>query len=309
MLNTMMLYSSIPSVQSYFMNQQTNIRNNQEHMNNRNLLFPMNKKSYYSYDQLNTNSQQAQTLEMINPQLFNLNKMKFKAKNIKKENKHKKRIPKNIFTIEEDKKLIELKSIYENDWKKIADFMSNRTIRQCKERYNHYLSPEISSSQWTEEEDELLVQKVHEHGKRWKVLENFFDGRTEISIRNRWNMIERKQRKEIKKQTKDQLSQQKSSKKNIQSSSNCQNKSNLINSNHLLSLNDKSIKNNDSNNLDCSALPNSFHEDANIINNELNNKNTGDNFQNGFFKDDFSLEQIFDVDLNFENDMPQNFLS
>ena len=69
-------------------------------------------------------------------------------------------------------------------WAVIARLLPGRTPRQCRDRWNHYLSPKINISSWTPEEDQLLIQKVHELGNKWSKIAQFFPGRNGISIRN-----------------------------------------------------------------------------------------------------------------------------
>ena len=45
---------------------------------------------------------------------------------------------------------------------------------------------------FTPEEDELLQKKYEELGPCWKKIATFLTGRTEISVKNRWNKIQRK---------------------------------------------------------------------------------------------------------------------
>lgn len=78
------------------------------------------------------------------------------------------------------------------NWKKVSKEMGNRTPRQCKERYLHYLSPRINKNVWTSEEDSKLISEVARFGKRWKILEKFFKDRTEIDIRNRFYVLQRR---------------------------------------------------------------------------------------------------------------------
>lgn len=78
------------------------------------------------------------------------------------------------------------------NWKNVSKEMGNRSVRQCKERYLHYLSPYINKKEWTNEEDALLISSVTQHGKKWKVFEDLFKNRTEIDIRNRYHVIERR---------------------------------------------------------------------------------------------------------------------
>ena len=90
--------------------------------------------------------------------------------------------PRKLFTLEEDQKLIELYGKYRDNWKLISKEMKNRSVRQCKDRYYHYLSPFIMKREWTIDEDILLLLSIQKYGKKWKTLEFLFPGRTEIDI-------------------------------------------------------------------------------------------------------------------------------
>lgn len=111
----------------------------------------------------------------------------------------------NLFSLEEDNLILHFVSLIgENDWKNISIYLKqhnfNRSSRQCKERYFHYLNPKINNSpEWTNEEDELLIQMVESTGKKWKKFEKDFPGRTEVSLRNRYNLLSRKLMKKEKK--------------------------------------------------------------------------------------------------------------
>ena len=94
------------------------------------------------------------------------------------------------FSSEEDKHLLELVSKYgEHNWKNVALEMEGRTIRQCRDRYRHYVSPTINQEEWSEQEDKLLLKKIEDIGCKWKKLEKFFINRNEIQIRNRYYQI------------------------------------------------------------------------------------------------------------------------
>lgn len=104
------------------------------------------------------------------------------------------------FTEDEDDQLRQLVELHgEDDWQTVSHFMPGRDSRQCKERWSHYLSPNLRTESWTPEEDDLLNHKVQEMGRKWKVFEIFFPGRTDISIKNRYNLLERKRRRDLKK--------------------------------------------------------------------------------------------------------------
>ena len=93
---------------------------------------------------------------------------------------------KHKFTPEEDETLKQLVAQFGQDWKTIASVLKNRSARQCRDRWKHYLSPEISRRPWTQDEDRLLIQKFRELGRQWAVIAKFFPERTDIHIKNRW---------------------------------------------------------------------------------------------------------------------------
>ena len=93
------------------------------------------------------------------------------------------------FSQYEDQRLTQLVSIFKNDWGTISKYMPNRTGRQCRERWNHYLAPHISLLPWTQNEDDLLLQKYHEIGPKWKEMVPFFTGRTDVSLKTRCNRL------------------------------------------------------------------------------------------------------------------------
>jgi hypothetical protein len=74
----------------------------------------------------------------------------------------------------------------ETNWKLIANFMVRRDARQCRERYHNYLSPLVRNIPWTAKEEALLIEKVNELGSRWAKIAPFFEGRSEVNIKNQW---------------------------------------------------------------------------------------------------------------------------
>lgn len=97
------------------------------------------------------------------------------------------------FLESEDKKLIALVARYgEDDWGMITKYMIGRNVRQCRERWNKYLNPNLKKDPWTEEEDNLLMKKYYEIGPRWKEFSYFFQSRTDLNIRNRFKRLKRR---------------------------------------------------------------------------------------------------------------------
>jgi hypothetical protein len=106
--------------------------------------------------------------------------------------------PKAKFSWQEDESLTVLVQTYGADnWQEIAKNMPERNMRQCRDRWLNYLSPEINNSPWTAKEDQLLISKVQELGAVWKFIATFFNARTDINVKNRWHLIQRRIRKEF----------------------------------------------------------------------------------------------------------------
>jgi hypothetical protein len=97
------------------------------------------------------------------------------------------------FTKEEDQLMKKLVSeLGTPDWKRIAEWFTDRTARQCRERYSAYLAPQINNGPWEESEDRILRQKFAELGPKWAKMAQFFNGRSDTSLRNRWAALNAK---------------------------------------------------------------------------------------------------------------------
>jgi hypothetical protein len=96
---------------------------------------------------------------------------------------------------DEDSKLRELvQELGIKKWAKIATelnsvFNNGRKGKNCRERWNNHLDPEINKGEWTFEEDLILLEKHREMGRKWSVIAKLFKGRTENSVKNRWNTL------------------------------------------------------------------------------------------------------------------------
>lgn len=92
------------------------------------------------------------------------------------------------FTSEEDDIIIQL--VGDNkfpNWNEIATHIKGRTGRQCRERYQHYLSPNLSCEPWTLQEDRIIFRLFKMYGSQWALIAQHFNGRrTNNSIKNRW---------------------------------------------------------------------------------------------------------------------------
>lgn len=91
----------------------------------------------------------------------------------------------------EDEILMAGVKVLGQNWKYITKLIPGRNERQCRERYLLHLSPEINSTKFTDEEDNLLRAMYKEFGPRWERFRDRFQGRTAMALRNRWDHIRR----------------------------------------------------------------------------------------------------------------------
>ncbi|OHS94139.1 Myb-like DNA-binding domain containing protein [Tritrichomonas foetus] len=91
------------------------------------------------------------------------------------------------FTDDEDKKLKHIViDLGIHNWEEVSTHMPGRTARQCRDRYNNYLFKEISSTNFTAEEDAIILQKYSEIGPHWVAISQYLVGRSGNNVKNRW---------------------------------------------------------------------------------------------------------------------------
>ena len=105
----------------------------------------------------------------------------------------KKTHPKNKFTKEEDEMLIKaVASCGKLNWRKISLMLPSRNARQCKDRWENYLDPNLNKTPFTIEEDMLLLEKHQEYGPKWVMISKFFNNRSDTSIKSRYLVLKRR---------------------------------------------------------------------------------------------------------------------
>jgi len=80
-------------------------------------------------------------------------------------------------------------------WSMIATQLSTgRVGKQCRERWNNHLCPEVKKSEWSEEEDRAILQGVAVLGTRWCeiIKAPALSGRTDNAIKNRFYSLQRR---------------------------------------------------------------------------------------------------------------------
>ncbi|EFJ45034.1 transcription factor Myb2, partial [Volvox carteri f. nagariensis] len=106
------------------------------------------------------------------------------------------------WTAEEDAHLARLVLEYgEGNWSPIARALNvlmknpestGRIGKQCRERWNHHLSPGLRKGPWGPEEEILLADAHRRLGNKWSDIARCIPGRSENAVKNHWNATLRK---------------------------------------------------------------------------------------------------------------------
>lgn len=129
------------------------------------------------------------------------NELKKKYSKNKSHSKKEEKIEKKthqMFSQDEDQLLKNIVAIFgPKNWRLIASMVPNKTSRQCRDRYMNYLAPGLVHSDWSIEEDNLLIEKYNEFGSCWTKIQQYFPCRTANAIKNRYNYTIRKMEKSM----------------------------------------------------------------------------------------------------------------
>lgn len=112
------------------------------------------------------------------------------------------KIERHKFSKPEDERLTDLVYQYgTKKWRTIASLMEDRTPRQCRERWKYYLSLGENvnvNDNWNQEDDDLLISLYEKYGSKWSSMIGYFKNQTVVSLKNRFNKLQRKSRKQNK---------------------------------------------------------------------------------------------------------------
>lgn len=73
------------------------------------------------------------------------------------------------------------------NWVRIAFEISNRSPKQCRQRYNQNLRPTLKNTPIDESETEFVEDWIERHGKDWAGCAAAFGNRSENQLRGWWN--------------------------------------------------------------------------------------------------------------------------
>ncbi|CAD8165799.1 unnamed protein product [Paramecium octaurelia] len=76
---------------------------------------------------------------------------------------------------------------YNGKWNEIAKHMPGRNVSQCSQRWRRLQPIKIfKRKQWTQAEDEIILELVKKHGKNWKIIASYFPNILSKKIRERY---------------------------------------------------------------------------------------------------------------------------
>ena len=91
------------------------------------------------------------------------------------------------WTIEEDRQLVNwITKFGPKKWSQCSQYIKGRSDKQCRERWFNCLNPKVKKGDWSAEEDYKIFFLYKKLGSKWAHIANYFQGRSENSVKNRF---------------------------------------------------------------------------------------------------------------------------
>lgn len=110
-----------------------------------------------------------------------------------------------VWSVEEDGLLVSLIKSAKHRWGQIAATLNTeihrcvrvRTGKQCKERWNNHLNPDINRGEWNAQEELYLLELYRDLGNKWCVISKELPTRTESNIKNKIKSLLNKEKQDL----------------------------------------------------------------------------------------------------------------
>ena len=83
---------------------------------------------------------------------------------------------KRSWSLFEDNRLRTMINQHGLDWKTVTEHMPDRTTKQCRERWTNVLNPALVKTDFSEKEDELIIEMQAKIGNRWSEIAHMLNG-------------------------------------------------------------------------------------------------------------------------------------
>ncbi|CAK56686.1 unnamed protein product (macronuclear) [Paramecium tetraurelia] len=90
------------------------------------------------------------------------------------------------WSLKEDQLLSKLVGLYGRKWKKISKYFTPKTNKQCMERYNNCLNPNLNKNPFSLEEDQIIYENYLIFGSKWSRIAKCLTKRTHNQVKNRF---------------------------------------------------------------------------------------------------------------------------
>nr|GFA03790.1 homeodomain-like protein [Tanacetum cinerariifolium] len=75
------------------------------------------------------------------------------------------------------------------DWRLISEQLPGRSVSSCKLRWLNHLDPNVKKTDFTIEENNVLIRTHEIYGNKWTRIAEFLPGRSDSMIMNQWQVL------------------------------------------------------------------------------------------------------------------------
>ena len=100
---------------------------------------------------------------------------------------------------EEDKLLLDAMARFQGHicWEELSKQIPGRTAKQCRERWQFRLHPDVSKAPFEPWEDEFIIFERQNNGNHWTEIARKLPGRTSCAVKNRWYTVLRNRKSSV----------------------------------------------------------------------------------------------------------------